>query len=55
MIIFIKIEKQYDASYHLLNGTNKSSGFPDGSAGKESACSAGNVGSNPEPGRSPGL
>ena len=36
---------------------NKSSGFPDGSAGKESTCNAedtGEVGSIPELGRSPG-
>ena len=42
-------------SCHLLNGTNKSLGFPDGSAGKGSACSAGNMGSTPELGRSPGV
>ena len=29
-------------------------GFPGGSAGKESACSAGDLGSVPELGRSPG-
>ena len=29
-------------------------GFPDGSAGKESACNAGDLGSIPEWGRSPG-
>ena len=29
-------------------------GFPDGSAGKESTCNAGNMGSMPESGRSPG-
>ena len=29
-------------------------GFPDGSDGKESACSEGNLGSFPELGRSPG-
>ena len=36
---------------------NKSSGFPDGSAGKESTCNVGDtgeVGSIPELGRSPG-
>ena len=29
-------------------------GFPGGSVGKESACNAGDVGSNPGPGRAPG-
>ena len=29
-------------------------GFPDGSAGKESACNAGDLGSSPGSGRSPG-
>ena len=29
-------------------------GFPHGSAGKESACNAADLGSNPGPGRSPG-
>ena len=38
-----------------MNLFMKQKGFAGGSSGKESACQAGNVGSMPELGRSPGL
>ena len=37
-----------------LHSCNGDEGFPGGSAGKESACNAGDIGSIPEWGRSPG-
>ena len=39
---------------HLLLPIYQCSGFPGGSAGKESACNAGDLSSIPELGRSPG-
>ena len=39
---------------HSLHGTKRVMQFPGGSAGKESACSAGDLGSIPGLGRSPG-
>ena len=46
-------------SPHLYNGNSKTTsfiglGFPGGSAGKESTCNVGNMGSIPGLGRSPG-
>ena len=37
-----------------LHSCNGDEGFPGGSAGKESACNAGDIGSIPDLGRSPG-
>ena len=39
---------------NLVDNTGKYQGFPDSSAGKESACNAGDLGSIPGLGRSPG-
>ena len=43
----------YKISHHLLNQL-KTRGFPGGSAGKESACNTGDLGSIPGLGRAPG-
>ena len=42
------------SDFHFTSLQDSNSGFPCGSAGKESACNAGDLGSIPELGRSPG-
>ena len=47
--------QEYPISYgYCLNIFTRTMGFPDGSDGKESACNAGDPGSIPGSGRSPG-
>ena len=40
--------------FPILNDSHKTIGFPDGSDGKESACTVGDLGSIPESGKSSG-
>ena len=49
---WIFVSKVMSLVFHMLSGFVIS--FPDGSDGKESACNAGDLGSVPESGRSPG-
>ena len=52
-----KMNKFWDLMYSMViivNNTTVNKGFPCGSAGKESACNVGDLGSIPGLGRSPG-
>ena len=56
IVVLLKMENRYDNDYQYLLKLNnaKLSSFPGGSDGKTSACNAGDVGSIPVLGRSPG-
>ena len=52
--LFFEIAKSVIFAYAVKNWLVKSLGFPDSSVGKESICNAGDPGSIPGSGRSPG-